>query len=153
MNDIPRAVSWSDGKLTLLDQRKLPGSEEYLTCESNPCPSNSTCVDVNDMGFNRCTPLHLAAEGGHVELVELLLSKKAETEKRTANGDTALRVWKRTACYEILSIYPSDHVTRCSTEPRSVFVYRSSCSGSVWKSWFLRRYFTVESEAFRYTSD
>ena len=48
--------------------------------------------DVNDAGFNHCTPLHLAAEGGHLEVVELLLSKKAETEKRMSFGDTALHL-------------------------------------------------------------
>lgn len=34
MRDIPRAVSWDMGTLTLLDQRKLPASEEYVVCES-----------------------------------------------------------------------------------------------------------------------
>jgi methylthioribose-1-phosphate isomerase len=34
MKDIPRAVSWQDNALVLLDQRKLPDVEEYTTCES-----------------------------------------------------------------------------------------------------------------------
>ena len=34
MKDIPRAVSWQDNALVLLDQRKLPDVEEYITCES-----------------------------------------------------------------------------------------------------------------------
>jgi methylthioribose-1-phosphate isomerase len=34
MKDIPRAVSWQDDALVLLDQRKLPAVEEYITCET-----------------------------------------------------------------------------------------------------------------------
>ena len=34
MKDIPRAVSWQDNALVLLDQRRLPDVEEYITCES-----------------------------------------------------------------------------------------------------------------------
>lgn len=54
------------------------------------------------------TPLHLAAEKGHVEVVEFLLQKEADMEARDKDGNIALHLStenKQTRATQILLEY------------------------------------------------
>jgi ankyrin repeat protein len=49
-------------------------------------------ADVNAKGgVTRCTPLHMAARRGNVEIAEALLQCGADIEARDSKGDTPLR--------------------------------------------------------------
>jgi ankyrin repeat protein len=51
--------------------------------------NNGVHVNVRDPEFNR-TPLHYAAEGGHLSTVQLLLNRRAQVNARNAEGITPL---------------------------------------------------------------
>lgn len=48
-------------------------------------------ADVN-VQVDGTTPLHIAAEAGHIALVKLLITKGANVDARTKDGETALRL-------------------------------------------------------------
>jgi truncated hemoglobin YjbI len=79
---------------------KDAGGHTPLYCTGNECPSGASVVralvkagasvDACD-GVKHCTPLHMAARRGNVEVSEALLDCGAQIEARDSLGDTPLR--------------------------------------------------------------
>lgn len=75
------------------DDNGAPGTEntQDSTLSNRDTPEVSTFVNAQDVGGS--TPLHLAADGGHLSTVLLLLERNADPEVRTfAEQRTALHL-------------------------------------------------------------
>jgi truncated hemoglobin YjbI len=76
------------------------GGHSPLYAAANECPGSADVVRVLIQGgaqvdacegVKRCTPLHMAARRGHVEVAGALLSCGANLEARDSSGETPLR--------------------------------------------------------------
>lgn len=71
------------------------GAAKYLLSHSG--------VDVDAENASRQTPLHLASEFGHAEMVHLLVKHKANVNKRDARGTSALHMAAISQQYEAVT--------------------------------------------------
>lgn len=62
------------------------------------------CMELNESDNNGWTPLHVASSNGHVEVVKLLLDKRADFSVTNTNGRTPLHVTSSNEHVEVVKL-------------------------------------------------
>jgi hypothetical protein len=74
-----------------------------------------------------CTPLHLAANNGHLEIVRFLISQRADIEAKNNEDETALDLAKERKHQEIVAFLESSEKLVPQTKPRKMVSNASGC--------------------------
>ena len=71
-------------------------------------------MDVNKQNHHGLSPMHLAAIGGHISIIKLLLERSASCSTRSVTGSTPLHAAASNGRHDVCALLFEDCLHECS---------------------------------------